>query len=456
MPTLRAIARRRSRPSRLTVSRVGRPRTEIGGHRAEEDPGALQRGGRARHRRGVAVGREDLGRHRRPRVALGVGARGARHRGARGGVDGEVAQRLGQRRGVTARDEHAVDSVPHDVAVAGDVRRYDRRAGGEAFRQHHAEALAAERGRDEQVGRGERRMLLLVGDLAEHRDALAALEQQRVDLLAVGADDDQLDGKVLAQRLERAQQHRQPFAFDGLADEDQPQRRVGSARSLGQLRRHLDPVGHDAVLAAEEAPARPGRRFGDRDAYVQVVELALGAEHDVGEEPVAERVVRVAVEGADEGRACRVEHVVADRRRVRLVDVDDVEATCPELASQRGDRVGEQRQVRHRAVCLDPDGAAERHEPVGHLAGLWARTAMHPRGQAVGRVVGSEDANVVAAGHELPGERLDVPSHATWVRPGIRRHERYAHRSHPNGRARGRQCGKPAADTLTACPIATS
>ena len=67
-------------------------------------------------------------------------------------------------------------------------------------------------------------VLALVGDLAERADA-ARVEHQRRDVLLAGADDTQLDGHVLAQRLEGAQQHRQALALDGLADEREPQRR---------------------------------------------------------------------------------------------------------------------------------------------------------------------------------------------------------------------------------------
>ena len=50
------------------------------------------------------------------------------------------------------------------------------------------------------------------------------VEQHAVDLVGRRADDLQLDGQVLAQRLEGAQQHRQPLALDRLADEDELQR----------------------------------------------------------------------------------------------------------------------------------------------------------------------------------------------------------------------------------------
>ena len=44
------------------------------------------------------------------------------------------------------------------------------------------------------------------------------------------------------------------------------------------------------------------------------------------------------------------------------------------------------------------------------------------------RVEGSKHTDVVTAAEELLGKRLDVPVHAPPVRPGIWRHEAYAHR----------------------------
>ena len=195
MPALRAAARRRSRPSRLDASRLGRRRSA--GRRGPRSAGTAPRNTPARsravdgprHGDGVGVGLEDLAGDGRPGVARRVRARLDGHGRALLGRHGEVAQRLGQGGGVAARHEHAVDPVAHDVAVAGDVGGDDRRAGGEGLGEHHAEALAAQRGRDEQVGRGQGLRLLGVGDLAQDVDALRAVEHERLDLVAVGADD---------------------------------------------------------------------------------------------------------------------------------------------------------------------------------------------------------------------------------------------------------------------------
>ena len=223
--TLRAIASAGcGEPAGGGGSRLGSRRGRTYGRpSADFSPCARRRARERGHRDRVLVGAEDVLRDPRPRVAL-RGVRGAPAEAlAALGVQREVAQRRGQRRRVAARDEDAVAAVGHDVGVAGDVRRHDRRARGERLRQHHAERLAAERRRDQEVGLAQRLALALVGDLAQRVDA-AVVEQHAVDLVGRRADDLELDGQVLAQRLEGAQQHRQPLALDRLADEDELQR----------------------------------------------------------------------------------------------------------------------------------------------------------------------------------------------------------------------------------------
>ncbi len=65
--------------------------------------------------------------------------------------------------------------------------------------------------------------LLRLGDLAQRVHA-AVIEQQRRDLLGGCPHERERGGHVLAQRLEGAQQHGQPLALDGLADEQDAQR----------------------------------------------------------------------------------------------------------------------------------------------------------------------------------------------------------------------------------------
>ena len=105
-------------------------------------------------------------------------------------------------------------------------------AGGERLGEHHAEALAVQRGRAQHLGLGELGQLARLGDLAERVHA-AVVEHHVRDLLRGGADERERRRDLLAQRLERAQQHRQALAFDGLADEQDPQRTVGLALRIG-------------------------------------------------------------------------------------------------------------------------------------------------------------------------------------------------------------------------------
>ena len=279
--TPRALARRRRRLDARQAPR-GAARLQVGGQRADAD--GQRAGRRPRARRSRSRPRRPPGPARRRaarRTARAVSQRGGRQRVAAGGVERQRPQRLAERGGVAARHEDAVGAVVDDVAVAGDVGGDDRRAGRKRLGQDHAEALAAQRRGGQDVGLAQDLDLGRVVDLAQDGDALAAVEQQRLDLLGRGADDLQLGGHVLAQRLEGAQQHRQALALDGLADERDLQRALGADR-LGrrQLQRigHRDAVGDHAVAAAVEALARPGGGLGDRDADLQAVEAAAGAD----------------------------------------------------------------------------------------------------------------------------------------------------------------------------------
>ncbi len=128
----------------------------------------------------VAV--EHLGGDVRPGEALGALARGERHALAPAWIERERAQRLGERERVAGGHEQSVAPVAHDVAVAGDVRGDHRRRGGERLRQHHAEALAVQRGRAQHVGALQLGELALLGDLAERPHA-AVVEHHVRDLL---------------------------------------------------------------------------------------------------------------------------------------------------------------------------------------------------------------------------------------------------------------------------------
>ena len=147
----RAVAAGRQRLERGQAPGRAAP-PAVRGQRADLHGGARGHGGGRRNLAGVLVGVDDLLGDARPGVALGAQARGRAELGRARAVEREVAQRLGEPRRVPAREEQPVDAVGHHVAVAGDVRRHDRAAGGERLGQDHAERLAAQRRRGQHVG----------------------------------------------------------------------------------------------------------------------------------------------------------------------------------------------------------------------------------------------------------------------------------------------------------------
>ena len=274
-------------------------RLEIGGAQADGDGGALSGSDRLRGRDRVLVGLHHLLGDVRPGKALDVARRGPGHLATALGLFGDVAQRLGQRLGITRHHQHAVDAVADHVPVAGDVGCDDRRPGGERLGQHHAEALPVQRGGDEQIGATKLLVLALVVHLAQHAD-IAIVEHQRRELFARRADHGQLCRDVLTQRLERTQQQRQALALDRLADEQQPERVAGmlAAGARDHVGVDVHAVRDHPVVAAEEAPPGPGGGVRDRDPDVQVVEHPARAEQ-VGD-AVREAVLGVGVKRPDE------------------------------------------------------------------------------------------------------------------------------------------------------------
>ena len=239
-------------------------------------------------------------------------------------------------------------------------------------------------------------------------------------------------GTSVAQRLEGAQQHRQPLALDGLADEGDPQRLAG--RAAARRRRpavgHDDAVGDHAVAPAVEAPGGPLRRLGHRDPHAQVVELAARAEQR--RDHVRRERLRMAVERADNWRVGTRQRVPADDGRDRLVDVHDVER-ARRAAPGGGSRSRSACPARLETAPLDApaDRAPERHQPLGHLAHLRPRPAVQQRGPAAVGVERREHAHVVPGTVELDRERLDVARDAAGVCPRIRGDEGDPHAPDP-------------------------
>ena len=322
--------------------------------------------------------------------------------------------------------------VADHVAVAGDVGGDDRRAGGERLGQHHPERLPAQRGRAEHVRALQHLPLAVVADPAQ-RDHALGVDQQRRQLVRVDADDGELGRDLAAQRLERAQQHREALALQGLADERDPQRLARRAHGRGRRAAfgHRHAVGDDHVAAAVEAPPGPGGRLGHRDPPRQAVELAPGAQQRC--DHVRRRALGVAVERADQRGVRGGQGVPAHHGRDRLVQVDDVVAAPAQLATQGRGRVRRVREVGDGAVGRPAERGPERDQPVRALARLRARTTMQHRRAAGVVVEGGEHADVVPGRVQLGGQGLDVPGHAARVGPGVRGDQGDPHRIDPIG-----------------------
>ena len=182
----------------------------------------------------ATVGQEK--RSARSRAATAIRAR-------RSGSSASVAQSLTERGGIGGRHEQAVVAVADHVAVADDVRCHDGRVRGKRLRQHHAEALAAERRRAQQVGLTQQAPLLRVADAAGHVHALG-VHQHRLDLFPGGAGHRQPGGHAgTAQGLEGAQQHGQALAGVGAAHEQQLQRSLPRLACSGRAAARSTPFG---------------------------------------------------------------------------------------------------------------------------------------------------------------------------------------------------------------------
>ena len=309
----------------------GPARPEVGRAQADPHSGALGAPLGLRDRARVLVGVDDLRGDLRPGVALGARARGGAQRRGALRRQRQVAQRLGERRGVAARHEQAVDAVADDVAIAGDVGGDDGRAGREALGQDHAEGLAAQRRCGEHVGALERRALLGVGHAAEHGHAGAVDQQRQRPRTRRRRRSSAAPARGRAAPRTRAAGSAGPCARAPGRRRRSPAARPGarSARGGRAAGGQLDAVRHDPVLAAVEAPAGPGGGFGHRDPHGEPVELAPRA-HQVGD-GVRQRALRVAVEGADQRRVGR-------------------RSACPSRSSARPARARARRRTARRAA----------------------------------------------------------------------------------------------------------
>jgi hypothetical protein len=312
----------------------------------------------------VLIDLDHLAGHVWPGEALGALARGLGHRGAPVGVEGQRPEGLAERDRVSDRHEHAVKPVASDFAIAGDVRGHHRGARGERLREHHAEALAAERGRAEQVGLAQQAPLLGVVHGPRDLNALR-LQEQRLDLLDGGPGDREasLDPGT-AQRLEGPQQHGEALALLGAAHEQDLQLLV-RAQLIRARRGQIHPIRHDPVAAAVVALRGPARGLRHRDAGAQL-RVDPARTEDVRGQLVREGARRVGVERAHHRRARSLGGVPGDHGDVWLMHVDHVVVAVAQLPPQHADRLPERaREVRDRPVHRKSKGPSKRNHVIG-------------------------------------------------------------------------------------------
>ena len=164
---------------------------------------------------------------------------------------------------------------------------------------------------------------------------------------------------MLAQRLERPRSMRQPLALaPPLSDEH--------TRHLARGRRRAPLSAADrrarALGTLDNAPRRTAGPFHaaaseHRYAHVQPVNTRLRAE-DV-RDPVREPVLVVGVERPDQQAAGPVGRDPDGSGAIGSCDVYDVVTARAQLLVQRRNAVRRDRQIRHRAVRLEADRAAE-------------------------------------------------------------------------------------------------
>ena len=108
--------------------------------------------------------------------------------------------------------------------------------------------------------------------------------------------------------------------------------------------------------------------------------------------------------------------------------VDDVVVAGSELAPERDRPLREGGEVGDGAVRPVTDGPPEGNEVVGSLPELGLGT-VEAAAEDTRRIPRGEHSNVLSLGYELLRQRLDMPVHASLVRPGIGRDKRNAHRA---------------------------
>ena len=225
----RGLPRPRARGIERGSRRAGTRGCPSAGSDADPHRGAARRALRRRDRERVLV--------RRPRPARPRAARRSAPRCA-----AAPAASRSTRAGSSARSRSVSASAvasPRGTSSAVDARRSPRRDSRRCPRPRPACPAAKasvstipndsppSEGAHSTIGGAQRALLAASSSTRPSARHALGLDEQRRQLVRGQPDDRQLGGNLPAQRLERAQQHRQALALDGLADERDPQRLAG-------------------------------------------------------------------------------------------------------------------------------------------------------------------------------------------------------------------------------------
>ena len=167
----------------------------------------------------------------------------------------------------------------HHLAVAGDVGGDRRRRARERAREHHPEALAAERGRDERLRAEQLLGQLVLREEAEHVDPARrtpSRDCEQRDGERVGADEAQPRAGRAVDLRPGAQQHVQALPRLLPADEDDA---VLAAAGIGVRPGSTTPFGTISYSPGNQRGGRVARLLRDGDPVVDPVEQEAPGRH---------------------------------------------------------------------------------------------------------------------------------------------------------------------------------
>ena len=301
------------------------------------------------------------------------------------------------------------------LRVALDVGGDDRRGAGEGACEHHAEALAAERRRDEQAGGLELGGQVVVVDAAEQvdpveRESLPARQPAHGE--RVGADQ--------AQARAGPRVHLRPGARGAPAaplrgsfrpmKTTLPLRPPGSASGGRSMPFGITSNGPPMCGSA-------ARRADSETAIRWSIRLASTPQKSAAERVPAQPLAR-RVAGDDDRAGGGREGVGREHRRERLVHVDDVEALPLPDPAHAHERLRAEDDVRERGVGGDDHRPPDRHHVVRRPR-VPALLRVQKPGEPPRRVVPHDDADVVTEPVQRARLVVGVLLHSAPERPGV-------------------------------------